>query len=220
MKSTDTDRPRGLFSNTDREWLLGETTYDTRQSTYERRRAIRERIQHGLLDFPVLLDNLSEHDRNVALERDRYPHHEKLLDSVVAMLAFAYEITEYKGWDFDRVLEDAVNEAHRPTGRSPAPGQVSVKDNIVRVRENFHWRHSLRRAHEKWESGRVTSLTDAELRLLIEYGRMDTSAIIDTYRKQRREELQERRWDEHEKKYVQKLEMLGFYEDEEEQESC
>lgn len=57
----DIDRERGILAEADRGYLLEKEEYGSRQTRYERRKAIRERVREGLIDFTLLFDEL-EHD--------------------------------------------------------------------------------------------------------------------------------------------------------------
>jgi len=51
---TPEDRPRGILSPTDREYLYGQKEYAQPQTDANRRQAIRERVVNGLKDFELL----------------------------------------------------------------------------------------------------------------------------------------------------------------------
>jgi hypothetical protein len=55
-------RGRGILTETDRKYLLGEVEYDDKQQQRNRRRYIRERVRNGIIDF-ILLNKLEDRDR-------------------------------------------------------------------------------------------------------------------------------------------------------------
>lgn len=48
------ERPRGIFTPTDREFITGEKEYDNKQSERDARYRIRERAYNGLLDLKLV----------------------------------------------------------------------------------------------------------------------------------------------------------------------
>lgn len=60
----DPERPRGILSEVDRQWLVADQVERkeqfSRQAHYKRRQAIRERLRNGLLDLVLLADELDE----------------------------------------------------------------------------------------------------------------------------------------------------------------
>lgn len=85
---TEVDRPRGILTKSDREYLLGEASIEP-QSDSERhvRRRIRERIRNAILDFTLIFENLEGRDRRQIFEGTDEP---PLWDGAVDMLAFLY----------------------------------------------------------------------------------------------------------------------------------
>lgn len=67
MTEPDGDRGRGMLTPSDRAYLRAseEERQDnySRQARHERRRAIQERVENGLLDFQVLLEHLDAEER-------------------------------------------------------------------------------------------------------------------------------------------------------------
>jgi phosphopantothenate synthetase len=60
----EVDRPRGILSPRDREYLLGEADIEpTSQAARNVRAAIRERLENAILDFTLLFQHLEERDR-------------------------------------------------------------------------------------------------------------------------------------------------------------
>lgn len=56
-EDSDNDaRPRGILSETDREWIKGKKQYDSRQGANKRRREVHERIRNAIYDLELLLE--------------------------------------------------------------------------------------------------------------------------------------------------------------------
>lgn len=65
----DTDRPRGILTDADRRYLLGETDYASEQSERDTRYRIRERVFNSLRDLDLVLRELEGRDLEQVLER-------------------------------------------------------------------------------------------------------------------------------------------------------
>lgn len=61
------DRPRGIFSPTDREYLFGLKEYPYPQSEANRTESIRERTQNALMDFRLMWALVDPDERREAL---------------------------------------------------------------------------------------------------------------------------------------------------------
>lgn len=106
--SFDDDRPRGLLSPADRQYLLGTREMTHEQSKRNAEARIRERVRQGVLDFGLLVHALPEKDRKqvfASVDDDAF------VDGLAAMLSFAYLGLREQGVPFERVLEPAVVKA-------------------------------------------------------------------------------------------------------------
>ena len=54
------DRPRGILSQADREYLVSDKSGYSHQAQHKRKKAIKERIANALLDFALIEDHLDE----------------------------------------------------------------------------------------------------------------------------------------------------------------
>ncbi|MFB6156202.1 MAG: hypothetical protein ABEJ22_09920 [Haloferacaceae archaeon] len=105
----DTDRPRGILSPADREFLLGETEMTHEQSRRNAEARIRERVVNGVEDFELLVHAMRTKDRRQVFERAA--EGDAFLDGLAAMLSFAYMGLKESGVEFEHVLEPAVRKA-------------------------------------------------------------------------------------------------------------
>jgi len=105
---TPEDRPRGILSPTDREYLCGLKEYAQPQTDANRRQAIRERVGNGLKDF-LLLGQLLEPTEREKVFEELGP--EERDDVLSAMLAFAY-----LGLDGEQPRLQAYRTRHPPRG--------------------------------------------------------------------------------------------------------
>ncbi|WP_435360282.1 hypothetical protein [Haloarchaeobius sp. DFWS5] len=105
----DADRPRGVLSKADREYLLGLSEMTHEQSKRNAEARIRKRVTHGILDFYLLIRNLDREDRRQIFEKG--------LDDpgfeygLTGMTAFTYMGLKEAGMDFEHVLAPAITRA-------------------------------------------------------------------------------------------------------------
>lgn len=128
------ERPRGILSPADRNFLRGTTEYAHASTATERRNAIRERVHSSLRDYRVLLEHLPDALREQAFREEKVD--EKInvgvRNSVIDGLAFLYlglsdatdgnEVSE-----FTDAIEDALGRAYEQRGRAIESVDVSIE---------------------------------------------------------------------------------------------
>lgn len=100
------ERPRGILTKEDRRFLRGEKDVDE-QTRRDTRYRIRERVKNSLADFSLLVDALSDEDRNTifeSLEDQGFP-------PVLNALVFFYSGLENVGENFEDVLATSIKRA-------------------------------------------------------------------------------------------------------------
>lgn len=144
------ERTRGILSQADRAYLRGEADLSSVQSERNARARIRDRIYHSVLDFELLVEQLSDRDRELVFEK-RFGDMDgtEAFDALVSALAFLYRATTDTDLDFETVLNEGVNLAEVSDDRA-ATVQLDV---------TFHelTGDQLRR---KLERGETLSLTE------------------------------------------------------------
>lgn len=158
--NTDTDRERGLLTEADREFLLGEVEMEHEQSTRNAAARIRRRIENGILDFDLAVHYLDERDRRQVFERAT--EDQAFLDGLVAMVSFAYIGLKEQGVDFERVLEPAVRGAETAYAVEQLSANVDV-DVAFEVETDVN--STLEGIEERIEAG--TPVTPRELFSLV-----------------------------------------------------
>jgi hypothetical protein len=151
-----------MLSHTDREFLTGEKEYDHRQSAFDRRRTIRERVVNGILDFEVLLTELGENEREKIVDElgMRAPEHSLIGGSYAApsgitdAFAFLY-LFHTDREDFLTTVDHAVKSALRHRGE--AVTDVTTRMDIERADHV-----DTEAAIEKFDDGDMDALTDGE----------------------------------------------------------
>lgn len=109
------DRERGVLAPVDREYLLGLKEYDHRQSAYQRREDIQERVYNSVLDLALLseqfdsksIDKVRDNLTSDAAEHSVMRGPGGVDDSIHDALAFLLRVF---GNDID-AIERAVSEA-------------------------------------------------------------------------------------------------------------
>lgn len=140
---TKTDRPRGILSKADREYLLAsederEENY-SRQARSKRERAIRERILHGVWDFTVIFEEMSDRQ----LEEFFNPEETELDSQLRLGMINATALFYLKTWtdkygksliSFDMLLQEAVWAAmQRQRGLDPEEvfEEIVLKTSVI-----------------------------------------------------------------------------------------
>src|SRR6056297_2836358 len=108
-------RDRGILSPADRAYLRGETTLASEQSERNTRARIRNRIDASIRDFELLIEHLSERDRELVFDGEDGI---ETFDALVSAVAFLYECVDDTGLSFERVLSEAINLAEAKRDRA------------------------------------------------------------------------------------------------------
>jgi hypothetical protein len=129
-------RGRGILTETDRKYLLGEVEYDDNQQQRNRRRYIRDRARNGIIDF-ILLSELEKRDRKqIFSDFDS----ENILDTKIgagktqtfagmcAAIRLFYIVSDDLDIDFESMLFNGVRDAENElTGRQLEEIQIKKK---------------------------------------------------------------------------------------------
>lgn len=143
-------RERGVLSPADRAYLRGETEFASAQSERNTRSRIRDRIHDATLDFEVLIEHLSDHDRELVFGK-RFEETEgtEALDALVSAIAFLYLATGDTDVAFETVLKEGINVAEAKADRA-ATVDLDLTFQTLTVEQLRH----------KLEQGEALSLTE------------------------------------------------------------
>lgn len=126
------DRPRGILSPADREYLKHPEEYSD-QAAYERRQAIVTRVHEAFHDFPLLVSRLEEERRREAFGDRDLENKDHTINVLSSAFAFLYlGITDTVGPEelakdaFEDLIGDGVRNAYLQRG-------VSVDDVTVTI---------------------------------------------------------------------------------------
>lgn len=160
---TPEDRPRGILSRTDREYLCGHKEYAQPQTDANRRQAIRERVVNGLKDFALLSVLLEPGEREkvfAELGRDETD------EALASMVAFEYLGVEGDSHRFETCLEYGVLQGVNIGQFSESVGRATDVDVSISV----EYDPKIEALYQRFEDG--SELTDAEIGALVRAGRI------------------------------------------------
>lgn len=116
---TDPERDRGILSPADRAYLRGETEFASAQAERNARARIRDRIYDAVLDFELLVDQLSDRDRELVFEnRAGTGDGTEAFDALVSAVAFLYRVTDDAHVEFETILIEGISLAEAKQGRA------------------------------------------------------------------------------------------------------
>ena len=165
---TPEDRPRGILSPTDREYLCGLKEYAQPQTDANRRQAIRERVGNGLKDFLLLSQLLEPAEREKVFE-ELGP--EETDDVLSAMFAFAYLGLNGDQPRLKACIERGILQGENVDKLFQSSGRATNVDVSISVEHN----PDIEKLHQRLENGR--ELTDAEIGALVRAGKIGREDI-------------------------------------------
>ncbi len=118
------DRPRGMLSQADREYLLGLSDMAHEQSKRNAEARIRKRVTNTVVDFYVLINTLKRKDRRQVF--DKGLDDERFRAGLTGAMAFFYMGLTESGLDFESILEPAVRRAEEVYAAEGLDSTVSV----------------------------------------------------------------------------------------------
>jgi len=110
MSTNDDNRPRGILTPTDREFLQGEKEYANEETASHRRGDIRDRVINSLKDFRLLVEDLDEGERRAILKK---------VQAVIQDETESYEALEYM-----TAFQLLILEADTVEEKDPAPFEI------------------------------------------------------------------------------------------------
>ncbi len=158
--AADQDRPRGVLTPSDREFLLGRKTDYTDHSKKQKRNRIRRRVRNAILDFSILFECLEERDRNTVFDPND-AEREAYTEGIIDMLAFLHLGTMGYYTPFKDMLAEGVGKGEQRLAGSDYR-MVTVDFNVDPVGEI-----DVDAVLEKLEEEAFAELTEEELRAFV-----------------------------------------------------
>ncbi|GAB6880624.1 hypothetical protein JCM17823_28980 [Halorubrum gandharaense] len=159
-RAADGDRPRGILTPSDRDFLLGRKTDYTEHSRKQKRNRIRRRVRNAVLDFSILFEYLEERDRNTVFDPDDGDR-DAYTQGITDMLAFLHLGTMGYHTPFKEMLSEGVGKAEQRLAGSDYR-MVNVEFNVDPVGQI-----NVDEVVEKIEDDEFERITDEELRAFV-----------------------------------------------------
>ena len=158
--AADADRPRGILTPSDRDFLLGRKTDYTEHSKKQKRNRIRRRVRNAVLDFSILYECLEDRDRKTVFDpddedRDAYTR------GITDILGFLHLGTMGYVTPFKDMLSEGVAKSEQRLAGSDYR-MVRVEFNVDPVGQI-----DVDEMIEKIEADEFERITDEELRAFV-----------------------------------------------------
>lgn len=163
------DRPRGLLTDTDRRFLWGIKEYEHEQTASHRRRQIRERVEHGILDL-FYTTMLEEADRNQVFEALEEAESGSLESAVGSFIEFLYLGLDKDREAIENMVSHGIHNAESEPGRY-GPYEGGIKEVNVDIEVDFAY--DADEIYERYQSESAYQLTPAEIGVLVREGMLD-----------------------------------------------
>jgi len=162
------DRPRGILSPTDREYLCGLKEYAQPQTDANRRQDIRERVKNGLKDFTLLWLLLERSEREKVFDELGEEETEEVIES---MIAFAHLGLDRVRARMEERMQHGLLGAENVDKLFRSAGRATDVDVSIDIDYN----PDIEKLYERFEKG--SDLTDAEVGFLVRSGRLASGDI-------------------------------------------
>lgn len=158
------DRERGVFTQSDREFLLGMKQYEYDQSAINKRRDIRNRLYNGLLDLQLLERVPSSEREKLFSQIERGQLHE----SVAVLISFIYGGLGGNLEAIEQMVKSGIFKAERGGVEGYQGGARDVDVDIDLTQE-----FDVEEIYQRFMQGVREDLTPAEIGVLVREGRLD-----------------------------------------------
>lgn len=169
---TPEDRPRGILSPTDREYLCGLKEYEHAQSEANRRQDIRKRVQNGLEDFVLLWLLLDRNEMELIFDS---LDEETIHNSFSSMFAFAYRgLDSDKNW-LEEIIESGVLLGANYDTSDRREGEATD----VEVSIDIEYNPDVDAIYGRLKSEGADQLTPREIGVLVREGKIDAEELAE-----------------------------------------
>jgi len=168
LSITPEDRPRGILSPTDRDYLCGLKKYAQPQTDANRRQDIRERVENGLKDFALLWLFLERDEREKVFDKLREDGAD---EAIASMVAFAYLGVDQDTARLEECIERGVLGAANADKLFRSAGRATDADVSIDIEYN----PDIEKLYRRFEDG--AQLSDAEIGALVRSEKLDTADI-------------------------------------------
>ncbi|ESS03465.1 MAG: hypothetical protein A07HR67_01863 [uncultured archaeon A07HR67] len=159
-RAADADRPRGILTPSDRDFLLGRKTDYTKHSRKQKRNRIRRRVRNAILDFSILYECLEDRDRETVFDPDDEDS-DAYTRGITDILGFLHLGTMGYHTPFKEMLTEGVAKSEQRLAGSEYR-MVSVEFNVEPVGQI-----DVDEVIAKIEADEFERITDEELRAFV-----------------------------------------------------
>lgn len=164
------NRPRGILSQTDRQYLFGEKEYKHPQSESNRRQEIRERIESGILDFTLLLLLLPTNERKKLFSGFSGAQKSIVLEF---MISFVYLLLGEDTDRFEKIIEDGIFACSAIDPQDQQTEKVTNVDVTIEIESD----PDVDAIYQKFKNDTGTRLTPTEIGILVRNGKIDSDDL-------------------------------------------
>ena len=164
------DRPRGILSPTDREYLCGMKDYSHDQTELNRRQAIRERTIEGIRDFNLLWLLLEQTEWEKVMEAFDT---DELNEAFSSILAFMYIGIDQDTGRMRQILERGLYLG----ANYDTSGRWSGRANTVDVDIDIEYEPNVDQLYKRVQEGEGGQLTPGEIGALVKAGKLDSADL-------------------------------------------
>lgn len=168
LSITPGDRPRGILSKTDRDYLCGLKEYAQPQTDANRRQDIRKRVENGLKDFALLWMFLGPDEREKVFDELGDDRTDEVIES---MVSFAYLGIDQDTTRLEECIERGVLAAANADKLFRSAGRATDADVSIDIEYN----PDAEKLYRRFEEG--AQLSDAEVGVLVRSGKLDLEDI-------------------------------------------
>lgn len=160
----DYERQEAMLTKGERKFLMSDRSGYSRQSQYEFREVIKERVKHSILDFSLLLEHWPEEEREEVFAD--LMNDERGQEGLADMIAVFYLETRFSN-RFDHLFGRGIRKAEDSmAGDNPYSVHVQQAREFIERVHVGDTEHAL----EKFSRGRkgIHEMTDMEMRVLLQ----------------------------------------------------
>lgn len=168
LSITPEDRPRGILSKTDRDYLCGLKEYAQPQTDANRRQDIRERVENGLKDFALLWMLLEPDEREKVFDELGEDGTDEVIES---MITFAYLGIDQDTTRLEECIERGVLAAANADKLFRSAGRATDADVSI----NIEYNPDAEKLYRRFEEG--AQLSDSEIGVLVRSGKLNAEDI-------------------------------------------
>lgn len=170
-ESSIEERPRGILSHTDREYLLGLRDYKHAQSEANRKQDIRERVVNGFQDFAFLVSLLSDEERDKIFNEEM--DDEGLQRCLELMIAFVYRGLDQDKDRLENIIENGVFIGANFDKGDRWAGAATNVDTLIDIDYN----PDVEKLYQRFQQGAGEELTPAEIGVLVRSGKLEPADL-------------------------------------------